>query len=150
MIETRNATNKRLAADKRKICSKCRVTKDYSEFGADASVISGIASWCKECKYASNARYRNNYPEKYAESTRFTQAKVRYGIDKATYERLMSEQGQKCAICRSSLKLDKNTHVDHDHSTGAVRGILCGDCNLGLGRFKDDPTILASAIDYLK
>lgn len=79
----------------------------------------------------------------------------RYGITLATYEAMLAAQGGKCAICGSA---DSKTHegalgkffcVDHDHATGKARGLLCFLCNAGLGKFKDDPTVLVKAIEYL-
>lgn len=58
----------------------------------------------------------------------------------------LTKPGAVCHIC-SSPKAD---HVDHDHSTGAVRGFLCGQCNVGLGMFHDSPAKLAAAIEYLQ
>lgn len=67
-------------------------------------------------------------------------------------------QGGRCAICRTPvaniLEYDGDarlsTHVDHCHTTGAVRGILCRDCNTGLGGFRDDPERLRAAMAYLE
>ncbi|MEV4708088.1 endonuclease VII domain-containing protein [Actinoplanes sp. NPDC049316] len=55
-------------------------------------------------------------------------------------------RGGVCAICGG----DDPQHLDHDHRTGEVRGILCFNCNGGLGQFRDDPVLLADAIAYLK
>jgi len=76
----------------------------------------------------------------------------KYGISAAVYEAMRKSQGFKCAICK-----DKETdrkrgmlHVDHDHKSGAVRALLCGACNTGLGRFRDDPRILRRAAGYIE
>jgi hypothetical protein len=81
----------------------------------------------------------------------------RYGLTLETYTALYEQQGCACAICKQPLKLRNtqedrtlNTHVDHCHTTGKVRGLLCSGCNLGLGHFKDDHERLTSAIAYLK
>ncbi len=72
----------------------------------------------------------------------------RYGITDADYQRQLTLQANECAICRTTLG-DKALHVDHNHETGQLRGLLCNHCNLGLGHFRDSPDRLAAAIAYL-
>lgn len=69
-----------------------------------------------------------------------------YGITLQEYEALSTYQKNQCAICKN---LSENLHVDHDHISGNVRGLLCGICNRALGGFRDDPEILINARDYL-
>jgi hypothetical protein len=75
-----------------------------------------------------------------------------YGVTPEQYETLMMTQGNACAICRSTEWKGKGNrpHVDHNHKTGAVRGLLCGPCNTGLGQFGDDPARLLAAVEYLR
>ena len=70
----------------------------------------------------------------------------RYGITKEEYEKMINDQNNVCVICNNKDKLV----VDHDHITGHVRGLLCNNCNRGLGSFKDNVQILDAAIVYLK
>lgn len=58
------------------------------------------------------------------------------------------QQSMGCAICLTPLEI-KKTAIDHNHKTGEVRGILCLRCNSALGGFKDSPTIILSALEYL-
>lgn len=74
---------------------------------------------------------------------------ARHGISLDEYETRFYKQEDHCGICEKHLLLDKDTHLDHDHSTGKLRGFLCVDCNKGLGRFKDNPSFLNNAILYL-
>jgi hypothetical protein len=69
----------------------------------------------------------------------------RYGLTRETHEALELAQDARCAICDGALPL----RVDHDHSTGRVRGLLCHNCNVGLGHFRDDPALLRRALAYL-
>ena len=61
----------------------------------------------------------------------------------------LKEQRWLCAICSTELDLNRDTHFDHDHSTGLYRGVLCRLCNMGLGFFRDDRGVLFKAIEYV-
>jgi hypothetical protein len=71
-----------------------------------------------------------------------------YGISLADYERMATGQQGRCAICRE-LPGKKRLHVDHNHETGKVRGLLCSKCNTGLGLFRDRAGLLHLALEYL-
>lgn len=87
-------------------------------------------AWCKVC-------------------SRIKRVEKSYGLSWEQYEALLQKQVGRCAIC--SRDFDQMTpHVDHDHVTGAVRGLLCAPCNSALGNFQDDPVILRTAIAYLE
>jgi hypothetical protein len=79
-----------------------------------------------------------------------------YGMDQEAYDALMTAQDGKCGICKCELveKLLKGNprqiNIDHDHETGAVRGLLCSGCNIGIGQFADSVGILREAIAYLE
>lgn len=68
-----------------------------------------------------------------------------YGLSLSEFNQMSAKQNECCAICGEKGQL----HVDHNHETGAIRGLLCGHCNRGIGMFKDDPRRMVSAIDYL-
>lgn len=78
---------------------------------------------------------------KYVETT--------YGLQEEKYLFKIKEQRNLCAICKEKQE-GKILCVDHDHKTGEVRGLLCGNCNLGLGNLKDNVQILQFAIEYLQ
>jgi hypothetical protein len=89
-------------------------------------------------------RYRDSGKE------RDTNLRKRYGISAAEYDAMLVRQNNCCAICGSATPGGKGTfHVDHCHNTGAVRGLLCNGCNVGLGAFKDNKEALTRAIKYL-
>lgn len=77
----------------------------------------------------------------------------KYGLTEFEYRKLVQRQGGKCAICYVEPAPynghKRGFHVDHDHETGYVRGLLCGNCNSALGHLKDNIESLASAIQYL-
>lgn len=73
-----------------------------------------------------------------------------YGVTPEQYAELLDQQGNRCAICRTDAPGGKGGwHVDHDHATGRVRGLLCHSCNIMLGHANDDPARLQSALEYL-
>jgi hypothetical protein len=92
----------------------------------------------------------NNWRRENPERARDSQLKKNYGITLDAYIKIFESQNNRCAICKSPSTGGKNDwHVDHDHSTGKVRGILCNHCNRGLGAFKDNASVLTDAINYL-
>ena len=74
-----------------------------------------------------------------------------YGLTLDDYDEMLEEQGNSCAICDVHISaLPTNLHVDHCHTTGKVRGLLCNKCNAGLGMYNDNPELLYTAIKYLE
>lgn len=73
-----------------------------------------------------------------------------YDLTPEQYAQMLEAQDGKCAICRHEFTGEnRDTNVDHCHKTGKVRGILCPDCNRGLGLFRDDPVLLQRALEYV-
>lgn len=103
----------------------------------------------KDRKRSANRRARATpeYKERQRVYFRAWKLATKYGLTVAQYQALLSSQDGKCAICAVSLV---KPCVDHNHKTGAVRGILCDGCNVGLGRFADNPQTLRRAADYLE
>ena len=83
------------------------------------------------------------------EVERWRRLKYLYGINDDQYYELLRSQGGVCAICLKTCLTGQRLSVDHDHKTGLVRGLLCHNCNHGLGKFKDDPELLLAAAKYL-
>jgi hypothetical protein len=108
-----------------------------------------------EVKAARNERQRKRrleQPEKFKESSRKSERKrklKKYGLTEEEYTVLLISQNNLCAICCKDKESKRDWHVDHCHTTGKVRGILCHHCNLGLGNFKDNKGYLENAIAYL-
>ena len=71
------------------------------------------------------------------------------GCSPEMYMQMMDSQGGRCAICARTNAGKRRLAVDHDHATGAVRGLLCNSCNTALGAFGDNPEMLKRAMDYL-
>ena len=76
----------------------------------------------------------------------------RYGLTEEDYQRMAEEQENCCKICQRPAQLEYHgkLHVDHLKGTKVVRGLLCGACNQGIGLFKENPRVLAAAIEYLR
>lgn len=95
-------------------------------------------------------RYQKKNPSKYTDHNRNQSMRRLYGITIIDYQRMKDEQGGKCLICRLEFESQFKTHIDHCHETGLVRGLLCHACNSGLGMFKDDPSRMRAAADYIE
>jgi hypothetical protein len=91
-------------------------------------------------------------------TTRKSYYKLKYGITLEQFNAIRDSQESKCKICGIYKPLDAGNggkigdclHVDHCHKTGKIRGLLCSNCNVGLGNFQDTPEFLIKASDYLK
>ena len=153
-------------------CTRCGVIKPRSDF------YKGRPD-CKPChkerqrilrsdpqRRAENVRrvqaWRKANPERYLEYQRVYKEKNReqiqranrkrhlkkqYGLSLPEYEALIEYQAGLCAICRTPE--DGGLHIDHDHNTGSIRGLLCGRCNKALGLLDDDPQKFRAAELYL-
>src|SRR3990167_292412 len=127
--------------------------KDYRRKTADRR------NAARRKQYASNPKMREQYKKQAKEwqaknpRKRLDQRMRRYGITASEYERLFEIQCGKCAICKIPNCGDSRGgrfHVDHCHATKRVRGLLCTNCNLGIGKFHDDPIRLEQAAMYLR
>jgi|WetSurMetagenome_2_1015567.scaffolds.fasta_scaffold78746_3 hypothetical protein len=110
-----------------KVCSKCGRTLDCSLFTVNKTSKDGLRSSCKECQRETQAKYREANRDK----LRDRQLQARFGITVEEFNLILEGQGGRCAICRKPASVfSTNLAVDHDHSSGMVRGILCSHCNL--------------------
>lgn len=141
---------------KTKVCSRCRVPKIATDFrkrmvklrtGEKNALINSYCRGC-EVKVSMESRSRTSTPAEIAEKYRKWSLRAKYGISLEDYEAMLKVQGNVCAMCKQPSK--KTLAVDHDHETGKVRGLLCSDCNLLLGKFGDLETVLTAAIEYLR
>lgn len=129
-------------------CRKCKQRKPMADFHLTTSG-NHRRRLCKACVQERAMEVRRGTPEKYARAARNRAIKRKYGLTPAAFERQLIEQNYRCAICWGQLTRP-STHVDHDHATGAFRGLLCHNCNMGLGHFRDDVLSLTNAIRYIK
>ena len=135
-----------------KDCSGCGKVKHRSEFNTRKKGGTVLESRCKKCRkarykvLAESRRRRPGQPEK----TREYFYRYNYGISIADYEEMLTDQSGRCAICGVLPLPDRNLHVDHDHATGRVRGLLCRRCNTSLGQFDEDEQRLRRAAQYLE
>lgn len=98
-------------------------------------------------RLAGHARYHAN-PEYFAIYSRRRILRNR-GLTEESYLALKARQGFACAICSAPFPEKPEPHIDHDHSTGVVRGLLCGPCNQGIGLLRESPGLLERAAAYL-
>lgn len=146
-----------------KKCNKCLIIKETTEFFKDKACAGGLYSICKYCKKEATYKWRSTNKDKYnagAKNWRDNnkdkeyghEIKRRYGITLVEYDAMLLAQGNKCLLCtyvHDTTNKRGRLYVDHCHTTGKVRGLLCGGCNSALGYFEDDIETLQKAIDYL-
>lgn len=167
------------AQSKEKHCTKCKQTLPKSLFRRDKNRLDGLYPWCIECwrrytgatkkqpsSWSSKAEYDSQRREELKDQLqdawfgRYLWTQYRLTVEQ--YELMLAMQGGRCAICktadagRARGRSNGRFHVDHDHkccpgrSCGkCVRGLLCNNCNTGIGFLRDDPKIMREAIRYL-
>jgi hypothetical protein len=128
-----------------KLCPKCKLPKPLDDFDIHHVGKNGLVyhARCKSCR---------------TDDMRLTmrqRAVARYGITLEQYEKMLADQGNACAVCgepESDIQNGKLRPlcVDHDHATGKIRGLLCNDCNRGLGFLGDNADRLEKAAYYLR
>ncbi len=150
-----------------KICTKCKTENQLTNFRKNPANKDGLQSWCKPCQNKGKREWMLNNPQKVSDY-----AKHRYKLlperakgrqlqkfwkgstwDQAltNYLALFNAQNGKCGGChKHQTVLKQKLAVDHCHATGKVRGLLCPDCNLTLGKFEDKPQLLRNLATYLE
>jgi hypothetical protein len=124
-----------------KWCPDCEGIKPFAEFCKNINGKFGLATYCKSCH---NERTRESRQRIHGGGREY-HLRRRYGIGQAHVEAMLAEQGGVCAVCGKS----DPEHVDHDHKTGVVRGMLCFNCNQALGNVRDSAAVLERLQDYL-
>jgi hypothetical protein len=128
---------------KLKICTRCKEEKPLDDFYTQHNIVNGVrfptlSGKCKSCTIALSIEKR-------------------LGVSEEEYNVLYLKQNGKCAICfeeettlSNNMKTTKKLSIDHDHTTGKVRGLVCANCNSAIGLFKENADIVLSAYNYLK
>ena len=127
---------------KTKVCSKCGKEKELSEFNKRKQILGGLARNCRECV--------NEYQRARFHKRRVYHIQKKYNLEWNEYLSMLDAQDHLCAICRVEPLTPYYTHIDHNHDTGEVRGLLCKSCNQGLGHFRESISSLGNAIKYLR
>jgi hypothetical protein len=131
-------------------CSTCNEMKIHAEFYRDSSMKHGLSSYCKQCQKVYDKKYQ--LTDKYKVKVRKTKwRKQGIEVTYTQYEQMIAASNGACEICgKTENQFGKGMCVDHDHDTGTIRGILCTDCNMGVGNLKDDLDLLYKAVAYLE
>ena len=153
-----------------KTCPSCEEVKEIHFFGKDSSRSDGLRYHCKVCNNSKSSmwqkenrarknEYQRNWNKENPEKLRKSHVKQLYGLSWDSYTDLYTKQEGSCKICGTSLPLYNEFFstdnaraivVDHCHISGAVRGLLCNQCNKGLGHFSDNVERLKRAVLYLE
>jgi hypothetical protein len=135
-----------------KLCIECQSEKDLSGFHRNSARKDGLSSRCKPCENTRMRAYQTQWklsnPKKWKMHQDKARIKYRYGLLMDEYNELLLSQDGKCAVC--DTEFIKSPCIDHSHSTGEVRGLLCDACNRGLGYFKENANRLRNAAQYVE
>lgn len=133
-----------------KKCNICNTLKPKTEFSKNIRKKDNLQNYCRVCLNKSAKEWRLKNPKRFSEVTRRNYYKTKYGITLENYDYMLKLQKGVCAICNSpNFTTTKKLAVDHCHSTGRIRSLLCSSCNVTLGLVKENKSILLNMIDYL-
>lgn len=146
----------------KKTCRSCCKIRDLTDFRDDQRSYDGYAHWCRPCQTSDRRDRRQADPEaaraverEHYRKTRDRHADLKfratYGITKAERDEIEERQCGQCASCGkppSGKGHTKKLFVDHCHSSGRVRGLLCHPCNVALGLLRDDPAVIQALLRY--
>jgi hypothetical protein len=130
-----------------KTCGYCGINKPSTEFFTiDKRGKAALFPHCKPCCSAIARNKRVADPVATQVRDKKYHLRYGYGLTRPQYDSLLEKQKGLCAVCDAPLD---PAYVDHCHTSGAVRGLLCKHCNFGIGHFKEDVFIIENAIQYL-
>lgn len=140
-----------------KTCTKCHEDKPLTGFYLRKDGRT-YQSECKRCHIKAMTKRRKRRLELEPDYRLKTHLKSKFGLGLEEYRAMFKSQLGRCAICERAISeagkakgmSNLSAHVDHDHSTGELRALLCHECNLALGLFHDDPRVLEKAARYVK
>jgi hypothetical protein len=133
----------------------CHIEKPLASYRSRGGTMTHLLkSRCNSCLYSEHKRWAEENPSRireYRDKDSWTLSKrcARRGITPEQLIDTYDRQEECCAICKKEIELSESA-IDHNHVTGEFRGVLCKQCNRALGMFRDSPTILRNAIDYLE
>lgn len=140
-----------------KVCSECQQEKNIDDFWLHPTKrkdgTQRHRSKCKQCEIKSKLnKYHNEGGKEQQAKRSFKNLMNKYGITPEIYEQERKNQDFKCALCgkHESTQHHNRLYVDHCHSTGLYRGLLCNTCNCGLGSFNDNIELMKKAIEYVE
>jgi hypothetical protein len=129
-----------------KLCGEEKLLEDFYQFHDKWSDKYYFSSRCRPCHH-KHKKENPNTPKQ----SKATKLKLRYGLTYEEWEKIREDEGYACMICGiTEDELGKVLDVDHCHSTGKARGVLCNPCNNMLGRAKDNINLLKAAVTYLE
>jgi hypothetical protein len=133
-------------------CATCGISSDEGEFPAPRPGRPR-AYYCRACESARQNEWRKKQreenSEKFRRADKNTKLKIKFGITLEQYEEMLERQSGVCWICKRP-EPTRALAVDHDHTTGAVRGLLCTACNNMLGTARENVDALKRAIRYIE
>lgn len=124
---------------------------DAIYYAANRDAIKARVKARYDCKREEiNAERRKDVSRYASDEAKDYHLRRKYGIGIEDKRAMIVAQGGRCAVCRHELADGRQTCVDHNHETGAVRGVLCRSCNVALGQLRDDPVIIGALLLYLQ